>query len=101
MGMRRWLFVAACLVLVACGGGGGGGAGDFTLSASTATFTAARNGPLPPAQTIHLHLTSAGASFVGAGYTDGQPQPQWLDVNITGAGNDFDVHLTIKGTSYP
>lgn len=102
MKLVRLLLAGLVLLVVACGSGGGGSqAGSFTLSASSASFSAQPNGPLPPTQTVHLHLTSSGAVYVGAGYKNGQQQPSWLNVSITGGGSDYDVTLSIISTAYP
>lgn len=100
----RWSYVALCAVLAvlsACGGGSGGAvqpSGAFTISASSASFSARQNGAEPASQTLTIQITGPNAAYVGAAYTGGQTQPSWLGINITGSGTTYDLDLSIVGT---
>ncbi len=92
-----------CLVLAACGGGGGGGgpqtpAGAFNLSATSASFAALQNAPLPASTTLSMTITGGNVAFVGAAYTNGQTQPSWLGIDITGSGANYSVVVSIRST---
>lgn len=94
----------AGILLVACGGGGGGGgsstpAGSFTLSATTAAFSAYQNAAAPANSRIAMNITGSNVAFVGAAYANGQTQPPWLSINITGAGRSFNVVIGITQTA--
>lgn len=100
----RLVFVLLASSLVAaCGGGGGGGsstpAGAFTLAANTATFSALRNAAAPPSRSIALTVTGSKVAYVGAAYENGQTQPSWLRIDVTGSGNNYNVVLAILTTS--
>ncbi len=100
--MSQFALCWLLLLLSACGGGGGGSSpsGSFTLSTNSVSFSAPQNGAAPAAQTVQLHLTAPGTSNVGAGYANGEQQPSWLNVSITGSGSDYNVNFSITGTGY-
>jgi hypothetical protein len=94
-------------VLSACGGGGSSGgsgsggeqpSGAFTISATSATFSARQNGAVPSSQSLTIQVTGPNVAYVGAAYTGGQTRPSWLGVNITGSGTTFDLVLSIIST---
>ncbi len=98
------VFHLLCLfMLAACGGGGGGSTnggnqggsqqqGAFTLARNEANFELTSWGAAN--QTIALTLTGSGTTYVGAAFTDGQSQPSWLTVDITGSGSSYSVVIT-------
>jgi hypothetical protein len=99
--------------LQACGGGGGSGTGgggsvvssvppgSFTISATTAGFTAMQGGAASAPQVLHVHLQDQKAAVLGAAYVAPQVPPSWLHVGITGAAPDYDVTLSITNTAFP
>src|SRR6187455_153910 len=101
----------AFVVLSACGGGGGGGGGsssgggskpapgEFTLSANSASFTVTENGQLPSSNTATMTITGSNVAIVGAAYANGQTQPSWLGINITGSGTTYSVVTSILSTA--
>src|SRR5687768_9267260 len=104
-GMRAAVVLVGLLTLVtltACGGGGGddgggGNSGGFTLSATSATFSAREAGPVPASQSIGITLTGNGAAGLGAAFRAGQV-PNWLNVNITGSAPNYNLVLTVSNT---
>lgn len=104
----RTMRAAACLLLcwtvVGCGGGGGGGSGSetppgaFTLSGTSATFTALQGGAQPASTSLAMTITGPRVAEVGASYTGGQTQPSWLGIDIIGAGSNYNVVLSITST---
>lgn len=104
--------LAVCL-LASCGGGGGGGGGSssssgggstptpgaFTLGANSATLTGVENGTLPAATSVPLTITGSNVAVVGAAYLNGQTQPSWLGINITGSGANYSLVVSILSTA--
>jgi len=97
------------VVLSACGGGGGGDggggggpkAGAFTLTTTSASFSAKRLGPNPDAVFIQMHVTGSGVAAVGAAYRQGSTPATWLEVNITGTAPNFAISLRPNTTALP
>ena len=97
------------LLLAACGGGGGGGgsgsapppvpSGAFTLSANSASFAALEGASPPAPATLALTITGSNVGFVGAAYANGQTQPSWLGIDITGSGTSYQVVISIRSTA--
>lgn len=98
------------LSLAACGGGGGGGGGGgsdlstapgITVSPSSLTFTAVRNGSLPANQVVQITISAPNAAFVGLA-VPGIP-PTWLDYQnqsrLAGSGNNWTYTAAIVNTS--
>ncbi len=88
---------AALALLSACGGGGG--SSGFAVSSHTLAFSAEQGlGPSPG--TIDLTVTNPKAYQVGAAYTGGQVQPDWLWLAITPIdGTHFQLQATVVKTS--
>lgn len=102
--VRTLLLVLASATVAACGGGGGGSstpAGAFTLAAGSATFSVLRNSPLPASQSVALTVTGDNVTFVGAAYENGQGQPGWLGIDITGSGRNYSLVVRVLDTSLP
>lgn len=102
------LLVGVC-ALAACGGGGGGGAGDdddgpsntgggFTLSATSATFSAPRLAAPPAQQFFAVTLTDTAAAKLVAGFPAGQTPPSWLDMAVTGTAPNLTLALRVTTT---
>jgi len=101
--------LATCLALAACGGGGGGGSsgpppippGTFTLSASSASFHGLSNSPAPAAQSFQVSITGSGVAVLGVAYGNGQTQPPWLSVALSGSGTAYTMTVSVQtsGTS--
>lgn len=98
-------FAASVCLLAACGGGGGGGGGNpnppsspgsFTLSGTTASFSSISGLSAPAEKTFTLTVTGTKVAAVGAGYANGQTPAGWLNVNITGSGNNYTLHVGIQ-----
>jgi hypothetical protein len=100
-GLHRAFVVVPLFGLIAivagCGGGGGGGApppmpsGAFTMSDSSASFTALQAGTVPASQSVDITITGSGVAILGAAYTSGQTQPTWLTLAITGSGSQYQL----------
>jgi hypothetical protein len=84
----RWSHLALCAmlgVLSACGGGGGGSGGSssegtpvsgaFTISATSAAFSARQNAAVPSSRSLTITITGPNAAYAGAAYTGGQTPP--------------------------
>lgn len=99
------LVALASSILAACGGGGGGGAstpaGAFTLSETSATFSVFRNAVAPASREIAMSITGPKVAYVGAAYENGQTQPAWLGINLTGSGSSYKLVLRVLSTSLP
>jgi hypothetical protein len=94
-------------IVAGCGGGGSGAgttptptpggttppapSGTFTMSGSSASFTALQAGTVPANQTFDITITGTGAAVVGAAYTNGQTQPTWLTAAVTGSGSHYQL----------
>lgn len=110
----RWSHLALCAVLgvlSACGGGGSGGgssgdsgsgggqpSGAFTISGTSATFSARQRAAVPSSQSLTIQVTGPDVAYVGAAYTGGQTQPPWLGISITGSGPTYKLVLSILST---
>jgi hypothetical protein len=97
-------FALLCLSLAACGGGGGGGGsstpdGAFTLSGNSATFAALQGSTVPPSSTLTMNITGKNVAYVGAAYTNGQAQPNWLNINVVGSGSTYSVLVGVRQTN--
>lgn len=103
--VRLACIVFLCSVVAACGGGGGGGSsappGAFTLAAGAASFASLQNAAPPANQSFALAVTGPRVAYVGAAYENGQTQPGWLAVDITGSGNSYSLVVSILTTSLP
>src|SRR5690349_16953162 len=109
---RLTVALVAIFALASCGGGGGGGGGssgggvssgntgEFTLGASSASFSAREKGALPALQNIAITLTGTGAAALGAAFPAGQV-PTWLAVNVTGTAPNYTLVLTVTTTDLP
>ncbi len=96
---------ACAFLLQACGGGGdgeggGGGttpaqSGSFTLGTTSASFTGVAGLSNPQSREIALNITGSGVASVGAGFAPGQTPVGWLDVDITGSGNSYQLHIFV------
>src|SRR5262245_44149024 len=101
----------AFVFLSACGGGGGGGGGsssgggskpapgEFVLASNSATFTVVENGQIPSTNSVAMTITGSNVAIVGAAYTNGQTQPSWLGISITGSGTSYSVVTSILTTA--
>ena len=109
LGIKRSIGLTAAVVAVAlagCGGGGGGSGsgsgsgstGTFSLSQTSLSFTADENGNPPASQTVDLHLTGSGASFVGAAWPKGG-QPSWANVQIVNGSDAADYNVVVSMTT--
>ena len=106
----RWSHVALCAmlgVLSACGGGGGSGgsgsggtpvSGAFTISATSATFSARQNAANPSSQSLAITITGPNAAYAGAAYTSGQTPPSWLAFSMNGSGTTYNLVLSVTST---
>ncbi|MFC4309173.1 hypothetical protein ACFPN2_08785 [Steroidobacter flavus] len=105
-------YALLCLSLSACSGGGGGDSGGgggssstrdgaFTLSGNSASFTAIQDGTAPPNTSLALTVTGKNVTYVGAAYTNGQTQPSWLNINIVGSGNNYQVVIGVRQIGTP
>lgn len=93
-----------CMLIAACGGGGGGGGpstppGSFNLSGTSATFASLQNAAAPAPVTLAMSITGSKVAYVGAAYTNGQTQPFWLGIDITGSGTSYSVAISIRSTN--
>ncbi len=101
------LFSATTAVLTfsACGGGGGSSPvakGAFTLSGNSVSFSISQYETPPAPHTLTMTVTGSDVRYVGAGYANGQSQPEWLGVDVqpTGStGNTFTVTVSINTTN--
>jgi len=84
----RLALAGVVLLLAACGGGGGGGGGTadlstapgITVSPTSLSFAATRNGALPPTQAVQITISALNAAFVGLAVPAGN-SPTWLDLS--------------------
>lgn len=105
--IRHLAVVSACVLLLeACGGGGGGGGGGgdtspsqpggFTLSATSAEFSAVSQNYATDSKQFALTITGTKVAAVGAAYAAGQRPADWLDIDITGAGTAYVLHVRMQ-----
>lgn len=73
--------------------------GGFTLSNSQVALSAAQFSPLPAAANITATASGTGIASMSIAYTNGQAQPAWLDMAITGQGNNYSLALSILSTN--
>src|SRR5690349_1260307 len=102
----RFAVTIALVAFAGCGGSSGGGGGGLTLDRTSLAFSADRNGPLPPAQSIHVTVNHSEAFYIVAGYPPGTVPPSWLSLSMTGSGSSWDLQASIVSTaldagSYP
>jgi hypothetical protein len=108
-GLPRAFALFLVALLASCGGGGGdgggggngsGNTGEFTLGASSASFTAREQGALPAVRNISITLTGTGVAQLGAAFPAGQV-PTWLAVDVTGSAPNYTLVLTVNTTDMP
>jgi sugar lactone lactonase YvrE len=100
-------------LIAACGGGGSGGGGNnppppppppppgsFTLSATTAAFSAPRLRGIPAFQNISMNVTGSDVATVGAAMPAAQAV-SWLSVTISGTAPDYSISMRPNSTDLP
>lgn len=48
-----------------------------------------------------MNITGKNVAYVGAAYTNGQTQPSWLNISVTGAGSSYQVVVGVRQTTLP
>ncbi|MEN3113294.1 hypothetical protein ACFONG_05745 [Uliginosibacterium paludis] len=107
--LRLCLAVMVSIVLAACGGGGGGGgssggqadsnksSGDFTLSASSLSFTAANAASLVASQMVSM--SNIGSSVANVVVLIPQEAASWLSVTVAPGASYATVTVKPAGLS--
>ncbi len=107
--LRLCLAVMVSIVLAACGGGGGGGgssggqadsnksSGDFTLSASSLSFTAANAASLVASQMVSM--SNIGSSVANVVVLIPQDAASWLSVTVAPGASYATVTVKPAGLS--
>jgi hypothetical protein len=97
--VAAWFLLS--VLVASCGGGGDESSvppGAFTLTGNSASFTVFERGAAPAAKTFQMSITGRDVTYAGAAYTNGQTQPQWLGIDLTGAGTNYTLAVSIRST---
>jgi len=101
-----FMSVLALFLMTACGGGGGGApaAGDISVSSSSVTFLANRNGQLPQSQNVSISYSNSNTAAVLVGWPNEQNfvQPSWMSISpsdLTGSSSPLSLRLSVSTTN--
>jgi hypothetical protein len=106
--MKKTITTAALVLsLAACGGGGDSANSSsdttFVTTPTAITFTATQNGPVPPSQTLHVHLNDTrliyGSVWAGGNGPAWITEPTFAMIDYSSHPSDWDHVYQITTTN--